>query len=146
MDHINTFKVIITGITAGLTALWGWMGWLVFLWLGCLAVDYLTGSLAAVKAGEWSSKAAREGIWHKVGSVIAVAVAAGADLLIGLITGNIPGLTFTYSVLLCPLVVVWYIITELGSLVENALKLGAPVPEFLKKALEMLKEESEKEK
>ena len=36
-----------------------------------------------------------------------------------------------YTVLLCPLVLVWYIVTELGSVVENAGKLGAPVPGFL---------------
>ena len=33
-----------------------------------------------------------------------------------------------YTVLLCPLVLVWYIVTELGSVVEIAGKLGAPVP------------------
>jgi phage-related holin len=42
-------------------------------------------------------------------------------------------------VFLCPLVVVWYILTELGSIAENAAAMGAPVPEFLKKILQKTK-------
>ena len=33
--------------------------------------------------------------------------------------------------LLLPMVLVWYILTELGSILENAAAMGAPVPEFL---------------
>ena len=35
------------------------------------------------------------------------------------------------------MVVVWYILTEMGSILENAVKMGAPVPTFLKRALEL---------
>ena len=34
-----------------------------------------------------------------------------------------------------PLVLAWYIITELGSILENAVKMGAKVPEWLVKML-----------
>ena len=37
--------------------------------------------------------------------------------------------------LVLPLVLAWYIITELGSILENAVKMGAPVPEWLIKLL-----------
>lgn len=136
-DKINAIKAAITAVCAALTALWGWFGWLCLLWLGVMALDYATGSAAAMRAGEWSSKAARDGIWHKMGSIVAVLVAGVLDLLIGVILTNIPGLSlpFEYSVFFAPVVVVWYILTECGSIVENAGGLGAKVPKWLAKAL-----------
>ena len=140
-QHVNGFKAAVSTVIAALTALWGWFGWFVLAWVGCMVLDYLTGSAAAMKAGEWSSKAARDGIWKKVGAIAAVTVAGIFDLSLGQMINNIPAvsLPFTYSVLACPLVVAWYLLTELGSIAENAGKMGAPVPPFLKKVIETLK-------
>ena len=82
----------------------GWLGWVVVAWIGCMLMDYTTGSAAALRAGEWSSKSARDGIWHKLGSVVAVIVAAILDTVIGHLLANLPGveLPFAYTVLLCP--------------------------------------------
>ena len=137
MEWIYEWKGAVTAVLAGLTALWGWFGWLVLLWLCCLLFDYITGSLAAARRGEWSSATAREGIWHKLGSIVAVMVAAGADVLLSVVIGQLPEAPLSYSSFLCPLVVVWYTLTELGSITENAVRLGAPVPEFLRKALKI---------
>ena len=140
MEHINTCKAAVAAVCAALTALWGWFGWVVVAWIGCMIIDYATGSAAALRAGEWSSKSARDGIWHKLGSVVAVIVAAILDTVIGHLLGNVPGveLPFTYTVLLCPLVVIWYILTEAGSIIENAGALGAPIPEWLTKMIAAL--------
>ena len=141
MENINAFKAAITAILAAMTALWGWFGWIVVAWIACMAIDYITGSFAALRAGEWSSSTARDGIWHKVGSIVAVVVAAILDMVIGMIIDNIPNITlpFTYSVLLGPLVVIWYILTEAGSIIENAGALGAPIPPWLSKMIEALR-------
>lgn len=136
-DTIVQWKLGMTAVLAGLTALWGWFGWLILLWLACLVFDYITGSLAAARKGEWSSAAAREGIWHKLGSIVAVMVAAAADLLLSVVMTSLPAAPLSYNSFLCPLVVVWYTLTELGSITENAVRLGAPVPDFLKKALKI---------
>lgn len=88
MDKVNDFKLAVTAVVALLTSLWGWFGWLVVLFVGCMAVDYLTGTAAAMHRGEWSSKSARDGIFHKIGSVIVVMVAGAADLLIGAMLGT----------------------------------------------------------
>ena len=137
MEHINSFKAALTALCAALTALWGWFGWVVVAWIGFMLIDYATGSAAALRAGEWSSKTARDGIWHKLGSVAAVIVAGILDVVIGHLLGNVPGveLPFTYTVLLSPLVVVWYILTEAGSIIENAGALGAPFPAWLKRMI-----------
>ena len=140
MEHINAFKAALAALGAALTALWGWFGWVVLAWIGLMLIDYITGSAAALRAGKWSSSTARDGIWHKLGSVVAVIVSAILDVVIGHLLANVPGveLPFTYSVLLCPLVVMWYILTEAGSIIENAGELGAPVPAWLTKMIAAL--------
>ncbi len=177
MDKINAWKAAVTALLGALTALWGWFGWLVVGWVGLMLLDYITGSAAAAKDGQWSSKEARAGIWHKAGMVVVVIVAvvgwvglmlldyitgsaaaakdgqwsskearagiwhkagmvvvvivaAGADMLLALILTNLPviQLPVAYRGLVCPMVLVWYCITELGSIAENAVTMGAKVP------------------
>ena len=48
-------------------------------------------------------------------------------------------LAIDYDVLLCPLVTAWYLLTELGSIAENAGALGAPMPQFLMRAIAALR-------
>ena len=138
---IDNFKAAALAVFGLLTGLWGWLGWLVMGWICCMALDYLTGSLAAAKEGDWSSGKAREGIWHKGGMIVVVMVAAGADMLISLVLANLPvlDLPIQYPGLVCPVVLVWYIVTELGSMAENAATMGAPVPQWLVKLLAMSK-------
>ena len=146
MDNNNIFlavKAAIVGIFGAFGAAFGWLGWLVLAWIGCMVVDYISGSSAAMQAGEWSSAKARSGIWHKGGMLVVVVVAAVADNVLALVLANIPGLPIEYTVLLLPVVLVWYILTELGSILENAAAMGAPVPEFLIRILASAKEKVE---
>ena len=138
---INSIKAAAAAVLGLLTGLWGWLGWLVVGWIVCMALDYLTGSLAAAKEGEWSSGKAREGIWHKCGMIVVVAVAAGVDMLLSLVLANLPlvELPIQYPGLVCPVVLVWYIVTELGSIAENGAAMGAPVPKWLVKLLAVSK-------
>lgn len=139
---VTTIKASIAGVVGVLTALWGWFGWLVLAWILLMLADWLIGSAAAAKEGRWSSGKMREGAWHKGGMILVVCIALVADWLIGVITNNLPGVTlpFTYTVLLGPLVIVWYIIGELGSLAEHAVTFGAPVPAWLRNILEISKD------
>ena len=110
---VTTIKAAIAAAVATMTAL--------------MLADWLIGSAAAAKEGRWSSAKMREGAWHKGGMILVVCIALVADWLIGSILGHIPAISlpFTYSVLLAPLVIVWYIIGELGSLAEHAVTFGA---------------------
>lgn len=143
-------KAFFAAIGAFGTALFGWVGWVVVIWLFALVLDYITGSAAAAKAGEWSSKTAREGLWHKLGSIVAVLVAAMCDIALGVVIDGIGaeevadwlGGSVTFAT---PMVCIWYIITEAGSILENADKLGAKIPDFLRKRLEKLKDKVEDE-
>ena len=140
MERINGFKAAVAAVLGCLTALWGWFGWLVLTWVGCMLLDYITGSAAALRAGKWSSAAARDGLWHKLGAIAAVLVSVILDGVIGLILAHVPALAlpFDYTVFLSVLVLVWYIMTELGSIVENAGGLGAPIPAWLSRAISAL--------
>lgn len=140
LEHINGFKAALAAVIGALTALWGWFGWFCIVLAVCMALDYITGTLAAKNAGEWSSRAAREGLWHKLAILVAVIVAIILDWVIATVIAHIPSLSlpFTYTVLFSPLVVAWYVLTELGSILENAGKLGAPQPKWFKKAISAL--------
>ena len=139
MDNNNIFlavKAAIVGIFGAFGAAFGWLGWLVLAWVACMVVDYISGSSAAMQAGEWSSAKARSGIWHKGGMLVVVVVAAVADNVLALVLANIPRLPIEYTVLLLPMVLVWYCVTELGSILENAAAMGAPIPEWLIRILD----------
>lgn len=135
MDKLTTIKAAVTAGVTALTGLWGRTGWLAALWIAAMLLDYTTGTAAACKTGTWSSRTAREGLWHKAGSIAAVLVAALLDLAAHALLAGTTG----YDVLLFPLVTAWYLLTELGSIVENAGKLGAPMPPFLQKAVAALR-------
>ena len=137
-DWMTALKAGLAAIIGAFTAFWGWLGWLAAAWIALMALDYLTGTLAAAKTGNWSSKAAREGIWHKMGELVVVIVATLGDRVLVIVVEHLPVVSFSLpgSGLLLPLVLVWYCITELGSIAENAADMGAPVPEWLLKLLE----------
>ena len=116
-------------MTAAATFL-GWKGILLFAWVGVMALDYLSGTMAACQAGQWSSAAARQGLWHKGGMILAVTVAAICDGVMHLLAAQM-ALGISWNGLVLPLVLAWYIITELGSILENAVKMGAQVPSWL---------------
>ena len=105
MDQVNKIKAAAAALLGVLTGLWGWMGWLVVGWAACMA--------------------------------LVVLVAAGTDLLLSVVLEHLPlvELPVAYSGLICPVVLVWYIVTELGSITENAVRMGAPVPSWLVKLL-----------
>lgn len=146
MDNNNAFlavKAAIVGFAGAFSAAFGWLGWLILAWAACMIVDYISGSAAAAKAGEWSSAAARAGIWHKGGMILVVIAAAIADAVLGMVLAEIPALPVEYTVLVLPIVLVWYVLTELGSILENAAAMGAPVPDFLVSLLAAAKQKVE---
>ena len=133
-EKLVTYK---SAFAAGLMAVGtflGWKGIMLTVWVGVMALDYLSGTLAACREGQWSSAVARQGLWHKGGMILVVTVAAISDAVMVVLAAQIP-LEIPWPGLVLPLVLAWYIITELGSILENAVKMGAKVPAFLVKLL-----------
>lgn len=144
-DKALEIRAAVTAVIAFGTALFGWVGWVIIIWLCAMVLDYITGSLAALSRGEWRSCLAREGLWHKLGSIAAVLVAALCDIALGVVTESLGEgiLPFDYGCIITPVVVLWYTFTELGSITENAAELGAPLPAFLLKIIEKLRSDVE---
>ena len=133
-DTLVTVKAALAAFFTALGAFLGWKGIMAVVWVVAMLLDYISGTAAACKSGEWSSKVARQGLWHKGGMIIVVIVSAIADGVLALICQYLP-LGIAWPVIILPLVLAWYIITELGSILENAVKLGAAVPSWLTRLL-----------
>lgn len=133
-EKFMTMKTAMAAFGTALGAFLGWKGVMLLTWVAGMALDYLSGTAAACKDGQWCSAVAREGLWHKSGMIFAVMVAAAADWVMALMAEQLP-LGLRWPGLLLPLVLAWYTLTELGSVLENAVKLGAKVPQWLVKLL-----------
>lgn len=136
-NNLVAWKASVTAFLAAIGMVLGWRGIMAVIWLLVMMLDYVSGSLAARKRGEWSSAAAREGIWHKAGMILVVVVAALADFALTIICAQLPGMGLQWPVLALPMVLAWYILTELGSILENAVKMGANVPQWLVRGLKV---------
>ena len=129
-------KVAVAAFFTAIGVFLGWQGVMALVWVGVMIVDYITGTWAAMKKGEWSSAVARQGVWHKLGMIVVVAVALAADFVMAMICDHLP-IGINWTSIIFPLVLAWYIVTELGSILENAVKMGAAVPSWLTKILKI---------
>lgn len=134
-ENLTAIKATVVAVCSAFASFLGWKGIMALVWFSAMALDYLSGTAAACKDGDWSSATARAGLWHKGGMILVVVVAAIADGVMVVICGNIPVLGMEWPGLILPLVLAWYIITELGSILENAVKMGANVPNWLVRLL-----------
>ena len=147
-ERAQDIKGAIVAAIAVLTAIWGWLGWAILLLACAMLVDYITGSAAAKAKGEWSSDIAREGLRHKLGEIVAVGAAGFCDLGVRVVL-QAADVQPIFSEVAWPdcftlIVTLWYFFTEVGSIVENAGKLGAPIPKWLKKGVAVLQSTTEK--
>lgn len=133
-ENMLTIKTAIVAACTALGAFLGWKGVMLLAWVLVMVLDYISGTMAACKAGQWCSATAREGLWHKGGMIAVVIVAAIADWIMVLVAEHIP-IGIQWPGIIMPVVLAWYIVTELGSILENAVKMGANVPGWLVKLL-----------
>lgn len=134
---MTALKIGIATVTTALADVLGWKGILLIILAVMMLLDYISGSLAARKEGAWSSTVARQGIFHKGGTLFVVLVAFVFDAVLSVALPQVPfiGRGLDAPGIFLPLVSVWYIITEIGSVLENAVKMGAPVPKWFRKAV-----------
>ena len=97
MNHtLLQLKAALTALGVTLTTILGWKGILSLIWVIAMGIDYLSGTLAAMKNREWSSETARSGLWHKAGTILAVLAAALTDVVIYLVGQQLRlGITWT---------------------------------------------------
>lgn len=118
-----------------------------------MILDYITGMLASKReaidhpsdpAYGWSSKKGAKGIIKKVGYLCVIAAAMVMDYIILNVASTI-GFEMPTKAFFGLLVAVWYILNELLSVVENAGRMGADVPDWLTKYIASLKHRIDEE-
>ena len=113
----------------------------VIMWvlIGVMSLDFVTGLITGAmgvssktEGGRLSSRAAFEGLMRKVMVLLVVLLAVLLDLAVQ--TGA--GVSFSA---VTGATCLWFIASEVVSILENAAHMGLPVPEVLAKALEVMR-------
>lgn len=109
------------------------------LFVFLMVLDYISGIFAAKKEVldhpksknyRWNSKKGLIGIYKKIGSIFTILVAISIDYVISKFIENI-GIDFESNAVVGLLVLVWFILNELLSILENVSRMGVKLPEFL---------------
>jgi len=136
-EERKRMKNAINTIQIAFTAFGGWLGWVLGGWDGFLyalitfvVIDYLTGVMLAILEKRLSSEVGARGIFKKV--LIFVLVAVGHIIDAQVITNGSAVRTA---------VIFFYLSNEGISILENAAKIGLPIPEKLKLVLDQLNKE-----
>ena len=129
-------------IRLSFAVLGGWLGWFLGGWGGSLyalvlfiTIDYVTGVMCAVVDRELSSEIGAKGIMGKAVILMLVGVGALLDRYV-VKSGEVARTA----------VIFYYISNEGISILENATRLGLPVPEKLREMLEQIKKDEKDEK
>ena len=134
----NIFKTVIAGALTVAATYFEMM----FLPLGMLMcvmiIDYITGITSAYIQGNINSRIGLIGIIKKLSYLCAVAVGMVADWIIHSSLAS-AGIESNITLFVGLLVVIWLIINELISILENLSKIGTPLPPFLMKLISKLK-------
>jgi len=129
-------RAILSTLFGAATILIGWTGWLFILWCVVMFIDWRLGVMRAKIHNEYSSDIARKGRWHKLSSFYVVLVAGCLDIMIQLGAELKLGIDLPWKgVILLPVVLIWYILSEAGSIIENAAGCGANVPNWLRRGI-----------
>lgn len=130
----NTIQLIFAGIGGWLGYFLGGCDGLLYALVVFVVVDYLTGVMVAINNKTLSSAVGFKGICRKVLIFLLVGIANILDV-------NVIGT----GCVLRTAVIFFYISNEGISLLENAGRLGLPIPEKVKVVLEQLHDKAEKE-
>ena len=136
-DNLVAAKTAMATCFGALCTFLGWRMLMLLVWVLLMCLDYISGTLAARQNGTWKSEMSRAGIGHKAGMVFVVIVSILADFVIALACENLlhDVLDLSWPMAIFPMVTMWYILTEIGSIIENAIEMGANVPAWLPKLL-----------
>lgn len=129
MEYLKFIPAFFAGL---LTFMFGEWSALLTILVALVAIDFVTGMTAASLDGGLKSKIGMIGIARKVFIFAMVAVAHLIDLL--LVESG-----FESTKLVMTMVIVFYAVNEILSITENAGRIGLPVPEQIKSAIEILK-------
>lgn len=133
----TSLKALFAVVCGGLSAYFGVIGVPLVVLFAAMCIDYLTGMTKAWVTGELSSRVGVLGIVKKVGYLTAACVAGIIDWL--LISGlKQVGISIGMEFLFGMMVIIWFIVNECISILENLASIGVPLPKFLTAMIQRL--------
>ncbi len=139
---MNGWKILIAAVLAALGAYLRQLAAPLAVLIAVLVLDYISGISAAFVNRELDSRIGILGIIKKVGYLLIVAVGMVLDYLIQMLGGEF-GLSMEGTYFVGLIVIIWLIINECISILENTAATGAPVPPFVGELLNRLKRKTE---
>lgn len=133
----NAIKTAITVFFASFVACFSNVAAPLIVLLIVVICDYITGMIKAYSTHVLNSRIGFMGIVKKLSYFIVVAVGMVCDYLISSGLKQINTSIGDLSIIAI-IVIIWLIINELLSILENLSQIGVPLPTFLKKLLERL--------
>lgn len=134
----NIFKGTLTAALAALSAYLGALLIPVIVLLVTMVIDYVSGLTKAWVTAQLSSRIGIIGIIKKVCYLLIVCVGMVIDWIVCSALAN-AGITMPVSDIVALIVIIWLIINELLSIIENVAAVGVNVPKWLLKLIDRLK-------
>ena len=138
MRDNNFLQALFAAVAGALTAYLNILLIPVLVLIVAMIIDYCTGMVTAYCTATLNSRIGIKGILKKVGYLCLVAVGMVTDYLITSALLQV-GIEMHISMCIGMIITIWLIINELISVLENLAKIGVPVPEFVKKLIDKLK-------
>lgn len=133
-------------IIAVISALMSWLGILavpVLILVICNVTDYITGLFAARYREETiTSYKGIRGIIKKICMWLLIGIGAMMDILINYAIET-AGIGFSFPFVVATIVVVWLVVNEIISILENMIDIGVDIPPFLMPIVKYIKKKAE---
>lgn len=131
-------KTVFAAAAAALASYWGKLLLPLAVLLAVLVIDYITGMVKSYLSAQLSAQCGLKGIVKKLCYLFLVAASGIVDWLLLTGLGEV-GVAFPFEGAVAMLVVVWLVINELISILENLSAIGVPAPPGLDALLRHLK-------
>lgn len=148
----NFLKTLFSGLFTFIGNKFGIIGPSLVIFIILMVIDYISGMLASKtealnhpndpKYG-WSSKKSIIGIYKKFGYMITILTAIITDYVIFNLLEEI-GIKYNENTIFGLLIIAWFIINELLSILENAERMGITLPHFIVNVLSNIKNDIDK--
>lgn len=109
--------------------LYGGLSMLLLFLIAFVVVDYVTGIMAAFVEKKLSSRVGFKGIAQKIFIFALVSIAHVLDIILG-------------TTMIRDVTILFYLVNEFISIMENANRMGVPIPAILKKFIEVVKKKT----
>lgn len=134
----NAVHIILSAVIAGISAYFEIIAVPIIMLIVVMVIDYFTGLEGAYVNKQLNSRIGIIGIIKKISYLGLVAVGMVIDYVIKSALTQV-GVNIDFGYCIGMLIVIWLIINELISILENLAEIGVPLPKFITKIVDRLK-------